>query len=133
MLFAVSLFNTIILEGLSARNVRESNPCFITTDLGTLRTGRLSRMTTTTNNRFQTTTFGNDNKSKRHPREFFVGDIAVTQENKNGKTQIPIPCGPHPIAGGLFFGNDGKKCRFCRWFFAVYRRGLTPFFFFGKF
>ena len=90
-------------------------------------------MTTTTNNRFQTTTFGNDNKSKRHPREFFVGDIAVTQENKNGKTQIPIPCGSHPIAGGLFFGNDGKKCRFCRWFFAVYRRGLTPFFFLVNF
>ncbi len=91
MLFAVSLFNTIILEGLSARRVRESNPFFITTDLGKLRAGRLSRMMTTTNNRFQTTTFGNDNKSKRHPREFFVGDIAVTQENKNGKTQIPIP------------------------------------------
>ncbi|WP_428064708.1 hypothetical protein [Candidatus Avelusimicrobium fimicolum] len=127
MLFAVSLFNTIILEGLSARRVRESNPFFITTDLGTLRASRLSRMMTTTNNRFQTTTFENDNKSKRHPREFFVGDIAVTQENKNGKTQIPIPCGPHPIAGGLFFGNDGKKCRFCRWFFAVYRRGLTQF------
>ena len=120
VLFAVSLFNTIILEGLSARNVRESNPCFITTDLGTLRAGLLFRMTT-------------KSKSNRHPREFFVGDIAVTQENKNGKTQIPIPCGPHPIAGGLFFGNDGKKCRFCRWFFAVYRRGLTPFFFFGKF
>ena len=28
------------------------------------------------------------------------------------------------------FQDAGKKCRFCRCFFAVYRRGLTPFFFF---
>ena len=49
-----------ILGGLPARSVPESNPCFITTDPGL----RLSRMTATTNNRFPTTTFGNDNKDK---------------------------------------------------------------------
>lgn len=73
-------------------------------------------------------------KTLTTPAWFILGgELVVSQENKNDKQQIPEPSGPHPIAGGLFFGNDGKKCRFCRWFFAVYRRGLTPFFFLVNF
>ena len=52
-----------------ARSVRESNPCFITTDPGL----QLSRMTATTNNGSWTTTF---------------------QDDGNDEQQIPEPCGP---------------------------------------
>ena len=47
-------------------------------------------MTATTNNRFPTTTFGNDNKQKQKP------------------VSSPSPAGG-TLAGGHSFGNDKKK------------------------
>ena len=81
----------VILEGMPARSVRETNPCFITTDPGL----RLSRMTATLNNRSWTITFGNDDKQKsksnRHPRVFLSGICRYCC--LHDEQQIPEPCG----------------------------------------
>ena len=63
---------------------------------------------------------------------FLSGILQLRKKTKTAKHRFPFPAG-RTLAGGLFFGNDGKKCRFCRCFFAVYRRGLTPFFFLVNF
>ena len=131
---------------MSARSVPESNPCFITTDPGL----RLSRMTATTNNRFPTTTFGNDDNKKSHPRGFLSGICRSVREQQRRTTDSRLQHSGMTTTGSVipkgFGGPQGSGiCRlpllFIDWpltglkdpykrvFPSGPKKGLTRFFF----
>ena len=113
---------------------------------------RLSRMTATTNNRFPTTTFGNDDNKKSHPRGFLSGICRSVREQQRRTTDSRLQhsgmttskkaknkskCHPRGFWRPAGFGDllfidwplTGLKDPYKRVFSSGSKKGLTRFFF----